>query len=96
MEYLIQALLSPFRVNGRIWLHQQSTPLVFYLKQDGVRICLKIVCSRFYEKAILNLSFENDHVQVNRLAILTEYTDIIIRAGKIIFFSGWRAQVIVS
>ena len=92
----MQALLSPFRVYGRVGLHQQPTPFVFDLKQDSVRIRLKIISSGFYEKSVLHLSLENDHVQVDRLAVLPKCADIIVWAGEIVFLSGWRPQMIIS
>ena len=68
---------------------------MLHLKEESVGICLKIICPGFYEEPILHLPLEYDHVQVDWLAELSKHIDSIVGTGKIIFFCGWRSQVII-
>ena len=46
---------EPLGEDGGVWLDQDPSPVVLQLKEQGVRVRLKVVCPRLDEEAIFQL-----------------------------------------
>ena len=89
-------MVLPFRIYGRAWLYQEPSPAAVQLKVESVGVQLEVVSPGLYEEPGLDLTLEDDHVEVERLSELSHRVHLGLGHGEVVgLVRGWLNMVLL-